>query len=63
MDNKLYVYYNKNLIKIHEISDKKINYTNDDYVEGLSSSIYNKSQEEIDTLAKHNLELLNKITK
>lgn len=63
VDNKLYVYYNKNLIKIHEISDKKINYTNDDYVEGLSSSIYNKSQEEIDTLAKHNLELLNKITK
>lgn len=57
------MYYNKNLIKIHEISDKKINYTNDDYVEGLSSSIYNKSQEEIDTLAKHNLELLNKITK
>lgn len=63
VDNKLYIYYNKNLIKIHEISNKKINYSDDDYVEGLSSSIYNKSQEEIDILAKHNLELLNKIIK
>ncbi len=63
IDNKLYVYYNKTLIKIHEISDKKINYSSDDYVEGLSSTIYNKSQEEIESLAKHNLELLNKITK
>ena len=26
IDNKLYVYYNKDLIKIHDISDKKINY-------------------------------------
>lgn len=63
VDNKLYVYYNKDLIKIHEISNKKVNYTNDDYVEGLSSAIYNKSQEEINTLAKHNLELFDKITK
>lgn len=63
IDNKLYVYYSKSLVKIHEISDKKINYASDDYVEGLSSTIYNKSQEEIESLAKHNLELLNKITK
>lgn len=63
IDNKLYVYYNKDLIKIHEISNKKINYTKDDYVEGLSSTIYNKTQEQIDCLAKHNLELLDKITK
>lgn len=63
VDNKLYVYYNKNLIKVHDISDKKVNYSNDDYVEGLSSRIHNKSQEEIETLAKHNLELFSKITK
>ena len=62
-DNKLYVYYNKNLIKIHDISNKKINYDSVDYTEGLSSSIYYKSQDEIDDLAKHNLELLSKITK
>ena len=50
-------------MKIHDITDKKINYTSDDYVEGLSTTILNKSQEEIENLAKHNLELLNKITK
>lgn len=63
IDNKLYVYYNKDLIKIHDISDKKINYDSKDYVEGLNSSLYYKSQEEIENLAKHNLELLNRITK
>lgn len=63
IDNKLYVYYNKDLIKIHEISDKKINYTQDDYIEGLSSNLYYKEQNELDALAKHNLELLNKIKK
>lgn len=63
IENKLYVYYNKDLIKIHDISDKKINYDYKDYNEGLSSSIYYKSQDEIDDLAKHNLELLSKITK
>jgi len=62
-DNKLYIYYNKELIKTHEISDKKINYDENDYVEGLSSTLYYKSQENIETLAKHNLELLSKITK
>lgn len=63
VNNKLCVYYNENLIKVHEISNKKINYSDDDYVEGLSSSIYNKSQEEIGISAKHNLKLLNKIIK
>ena len=63
VDNKLYVYYNKDLIKIHNITNKKINYDKQDYVEGLKSSIYNKTQFQIDALAEHNLELLNKITK
>ena len=63
IENKLYVYYNKELIKIHDISNKKINYDSIDYTEGLSSNIYYKSQDEIDNLAKHNLELLSKITK
>jgi hypothetical protein len=57
------VYYNKDLIKIHNITNKKINYDKQDYVEGLNSSIYNKTQSQIDALAEHNLELLNKITK
>ena len=62
-DNKLYVYYNKDLIKTHEISDRKINYDESDYIEGLSSTIHYKSQDDIENLAKNNLKLLEKLTK
>ena len=62
-DNKLYIYYNKDLIATHDISNNKINYREEDYKEGLSSTLYYKSQEEIDDLAKHNLNLLEQITK
>ena len=60
-DNKLYVYYNKKLITIHDISLKNINYKKEHYIEGLSTVLSNKSQEEIESLAKRNLELLNKL--
>lgn len=63
VDNKLQVYYNKELIKIHEMSNKKINYDSKDYVEGLSSIISYKSQDEIEELAKNNLELLSRFKK
>lgn len=62
-DNKLFIYYNKDLIATHDISNQKINYREEDYKEGLSSTLYYKDHEEIDELAKHNLELLEKITK
>lgn len=60
-DNKLYVYYNKELITIHEISEKNINYKEKHYEEGLSISIKNKEQTEIKELAKNNLKLLNQL--
>lgn len=60
-DNKLFIYYNKDLITTHEISDKKISYKKEDYIEGLSSMIWNKTPEDIEKLAEKNLELLNKI--
>jgi len=60
-DNKLYVYYNKKLITIHDISIKNINYKEEHYIEGLSRALSNKSQEEIETLAKRNLELFNRL--
>ena len=63
VDNKLFIYYNKELISMHNISSKKINYNENDYIEGLSSTIYNKSKYEIEDLAKHNLELLEKFNK
>ena len=60
-NNKLYVYYNKELITIHDISEKNINYKEEHYIEGLSNILKNKTQDQIETLAKKNLENLNKL--
>lgn len=60
-DNKLYVYYNKELITMHEISENKINYKEEHYIEGLTMSLKNKDQSEIQELAKNNLNILNKL--
>lgn len=60
MDNKLYIYYNTDLITIHEKSNKKINYNEEDYKSCLKASMPNKTEDEIDSLAKKNLELMNK---
>ena len=43
---------------MHDISDKKINYKEEHYVEGLRSLLQNKEQEEIERQAKKTLELL-----
>ena len=60
-DNKLYVYYNKELITIHQISEKKINYKEEHYVESLQGVLLNKTQNEIIELAKKNLERLRRL--
>ena len=43
-DNKLYVYYNKKLITMHEISLNNINYKEEHYIEGLQAVLKNKEQ-------------------
>ena len=60
--NKLYVYYNKDLITMHNISLNKINYKEEHYKEGLNRLLKKKSQEEIEKMAKNNLKLLNKLS-
>lgn len=60
-NNKLYVYYNKELITIHAISEKNINYKEEHYIDGLTNILKNKTQEQIETLAKQNLENLNRL--
>lgn len=62
-DNKLYVYYNKELITTHEISLNNINYKEEHYIEGLQVVLKNKEQEEIKELAKKNLELMKGLNK
>lgn len=61
-NNKLYVYYNRELITIHDISDKYINYKKEHYNEGISIIIKNKNQNEIDDITKKNLDLLNRLS-
>ena len=62
-NNKLYVYYNKELITMHEITEKNINYKEEHYIEGLSNILKNDTQEQIEALAKRNLENLDKLCK
>lgn len=57
IENILHIYFNTNLIRTHNISTKKINYTQDDYKEGLKHSINNKDID-IDKIAEENLKLL-----
>ena len=60
--NKLYIYYNKDLITIHDISDKYINYKEEHYNEGFMNISKNKTQDEINNIARRNLELINKLS-
>ncbi len=53
INNELHIYFITDLIAIHKISDKKINYLEHHYKELLSVSI--KDSEDIDVLAKENL--------
>ena len=61
-DNKLYVYYNKDLITIHNLSSNYINYKEEHYSEGIKNILRNKGQEEIDLIARKNLDLINKLS-
>ena len=61
-NNKLYVYYNKDLITIHNISNKYINYKQEHYNEGFMNILKNKSQDEIDNIARKNLDLINRLS-
>lgn len=62
-ENKLYIYDNTQLVQTHNLTEQKINYTDSDYKELLISSMPYKNNQEIEELAKKNLELLEKNTK
>lgn len=60
-NNKLYVYYNREMITMHEISEKNINYKKEHYVEGMSNILKNKEQAEIEKMAEENLKILDRL--
>ena len=62
-NNKLYVYDNTNLVQMHQLTNQKINYTDSDYKNLLMYSMPNKAEEDINELAKKNLELFDQLTK
>ena len=55
-------YYNTDLISIHELSNKKFNYHESDYINSLRVSIKNPDVD-IDKIAKDNLSRLATIIK
>lgn len=59
-DNHLHVYYNTDLVTIHNIKTQKINYHMDHYV-AISSLTLKKSSEEIEEIAKNNLRMIGEI--
>ena len=58
--NELYIYHNHSLITVHTLSEKDINYKSDHYIEGLSKRLKSDS-DEIEELARKNLERLNRL--
>ena len=58
-DNKLYIYYNKDLITIHNISNQYINYKDEHYNEGIMTILKHKTQNEIEDISRKNLDLIN----
>ena len=63
IDNKLFIYYNTYLITMHELSNQKIQYHETDYAECLRQTMPYKATDEIEEIAKENLELLSRLTK
>lgn len=57
-DSNIYVYFNTKLIATHTLSDRKLNYSVDHYVDALSCRYIGRNSDEVRELAKHNLELI-----
>lgn len=63
LDNKIYIYYNKDLIAMHEISEKKINYDKNHYSEGMYANYHGKeNNEKINKVIEENLKRFDILT-
>ncbi len=60
-DNQIHVYYNTDLIVVHPISNQKVNFKHEHYVETLSKHLPYK--DDIDELALKNLSAINEVYK
>ena len=60
-DSKIYIYFNTQLIAMHNISEGKLNYIPEHYEEILSLNFKGKNDDEIKEMARKNLELIGEI--
>jgi len=60
-ENQIHIYYNTELIATHEVSQIKLNYKEDHYVEALSKGLPHFP--DIDKLAKNNLRAIDEVYK
>ncbi|WP_408605925.1 Mu transposase domain-containing protein, partial [Defluviitalea phaphyphila] len=61
LNNKLYVYNNTNLIRIHPLTQKIINYHEDDYKKIMVEKLPFKNEEDIEAFTIKNLKMLDKL--
>lgn len=61
LDNKLYIYNNTELIRIHQLSKKNINYCEEDYKNIMLEKLHYKDNNEVEAFAMHNLGLLDNL--
>ena len=57
-DGNVYVYYNTRLIAAHALSDKKLNYSQEHYVDIIAARYKGRDGDEITQMAKENLTLI-----
>ncbi len=60
-ENKLYIHDNINLVRIHYITDKYLNYNEDDYKNCLKAVMPYKAESDIEEMTKINLSYLDNI--
>ncbi|MGO5065551.1 MULTISPECIES: IS21 family transposase [unclassified Clostridium] len=59
-DNQLHLYYNTNLVTIHEVKNQKLNYHDNHYLQ-ISSLTFKNSKYEMNEIAKNNLKMIGEI--
>ena len=58
VDSKIHVYFNTKLIAVHALSNRKLNYSFEHYLDALSCTYIGKSSDEVRDMAKHNLDII-----
>lgn len=61
IEEKLFIYHKKQLVAIHNISQNKVNYNKEHYIEALSMSLSKTNIDDIDEMAQKNLKQLSKL--